>query len=1150
MGGCVFHFIVDRLRFETITCHRKQTHYFWGCMDWKRFKKRKLIGSGNFGQVYKVTTHSDNVRALKIINDEFLDLRPQFRSAFETARKLNDLNCLKTYEWISDNEICWTMEYVEGKPLSSLHFTNAKSLDRILKLMIQICNGLIALHSRNIVHRDLKPFNILINSNGTAKITDFDLIKTSFTEYHQNKFFGTPEYASPEHFISSYELDTRSDLYSLGVILYELLIGKFPFTGDSAKEIGDQHRVKPILIPSKINPKIPPKVENVILGLLEKEPKDRYQHAHAVAKDLWNELSDKKGIKLKKDVSYLLKPKFVNRTSPLRKLHKLSDDLKENTGNVVLILGESGIGKTKLIQQFYYQLQLQDINFYRSICKTVESAFNPLRKIFEKITLNLSEPEKLKCFGQFGWDLVKFGILTEQKWMHKIEKPIDLSVKNTEIRLFGAITDFLKETASKPIVICIDDLHWADEQILKWLKFAVRNLKDFPVLIIGLHRTEMMFEDSTLFKIENLTQINIKNLKEIDVSEMIKSMLGKKRKNKKMNNFIENIVSHTNGNPLFIREMLYFLNEKGKISIIKNRWNFPPKIEIEILPESVQKVIQERMEELSLESLQTLQIASIIGKKFSFEILLHLTKKKENELLEDLIDCREVSLLEESGNDLVFIHDKIREVLESELKDKNPEKWQELHQKAGEFLEEKYSQNIDEALDELVDHFYKARDEEKAIKYLVMAGNKAMKHFQNTKAIEHYSKLKTLIETSFKQNRHQADYFLFLKKLLYKAIDGKGRSYFQMGQINKAFIDYNSALEIAKELNDKTNLQRNYHDIGWCYVFEYDYVNARKYLEKGLKLAEELNLKSELARSVSSVGNLFVREGNFEKHFEYQFRCLEILEEIDDDYSLAGVYSNIGTGYLNQGNYEEALRYYHKCLKVSEKTKVYKGYSFRYNDAVVYRNFGRTYRNLGEFDKAIKYYKKSSAISDEINDKSEFGLRIMEIGVIYYYKKNYQKALKYIDKAIRIQEEFGLNDDLYFSLIWKIDILFDQNKYLKARKIFQTFLKCLPKSLSSASFNAKVYQARISFHLAKSNKIKIEKGINPLEEMLKVEKDEERIAGLNHELWKFKKEISAELAEENRITALNIYRNFYKMVPKFQYKRKIDELENTTSEIK
>ncbi|HHE38104.1 MAG TPA: tetratricopeptide repeat protein [Candidatus Cloacimonetes bacterium] len=1110
-------------------------------MSWKQPIKKELIGKGTFGEVFKVTNQAGEIGALKVINREFHNFCFLFRSAFETAKKIDDINCCKMYEWISDDEVSWVMEYIEGKAISSLKFIDIQSLDNILKIMIQVCNGLIALHSRNIIHRDLKPENILINSDGVIKITDFDFIKSGFSEKQKGQFLGTPEYSSPEHFIASYKLDTRSDLYALGVILYELLTGILPFSGKTAKEIGDQHRLKPLILPTKINPEIPQNVENIIIGLLEKDANDRYQNAHSIAGDLLKEIKDKKGIKLKSDVSYLLKPKFVNRTTPLKALNNLSDQLKDKNGNIVLIHGESGIGKSKLVQQFYYHLQLAEIEFYQSICKTVESSFNPLHKIFEEIISNKSETEKQKYFGEFGWDLVKYGILSEQDWMKKIKKPIELSGQNAEFRLFGAITDFLKKAASKPLVICIDDLHWADEQILKWLQYAERNLKGFPVLFIGLHRSEMLFEDSALFKIENLIQIKVKNLKEIDVSEMIKSMLGKKRKNREMNNFIENIVSHTNGNPLFIREMLYFLNEKGKISISDNKWNFPPKIEIETLPENIQNVISERLEELSFESLRTLQIAAIIGKKFSFEMLLHLTKKKENELLEDLIDCREVSLLEESGNDFVFIHDKIREVLESEMMGKNFIFWKELHQRAGEYLEEKYSSNPDEVLDELADHFYKAEHSEKSIKYLELVGDRARKNFQNDKSLDYYEKLLKDLHTQSKRINEKDKNYDQLQKRINKVHNNKGISYRQIGRIKEAQSEFTSAFKIAKRIRDKVGIQQANHEIGWCYYWKGDNNNALQYFEKGMKLAEELNQKKESAYAFASIGNIYGKRGDYGNDLVYQKRSLKICQEIDDPWGISGAYSNIGVAYLHLGEHEKSIRYLKKSVKVAEE------FDFKWQVSTSLVNMGYTFCDKGDFDKSIQHYKKSIKIAEDIGAKRLISILFTNIGYTYILKREYDKAIECYDKAIVLKKELDMHTSLLDALNSKADILCKLQKYREAKKINEDALELAKKIKNKdGEYDYKVLNAKISFHLSKKEKLKIEKGIIPLEKLLKQEKDESRIAELSYETWKMKKELASEIVEnteKNRKTALRLYRKFYKKKPGIYYKLKIEELE-------
>jgi serine/threonine protein kinase/tetratricopeptide (TPR) repeat protein len=1144
-------------------------------LNWTSIVKKEHIGSGSFGDIFKVTNRSGDTGALKMIHREFQVDRLQFKSTFRTAKKIHDKNCCRMYDWISDEDISWVMEYIDGKPISSLKFTNVRSLDNILKVMIQVCNGLITLHSRSIIHRDLKPENILIDLKGVVKITDFDFIKTGYSEKKLGVFTGTPEYSSPEHFISSYELDTRSDLYCLGVILYELLTGELPFTGKTAKEIGDQHRLKPLVLPTKINPQIPAGVEKVIIGLLEKDPNDRYQHAHAVAKGLFKEIKNTNGIKLRYDISYLLKPKFVNRVTPLKTLNELSDELKNKNGNIVLILGESGIGKSKLIQQFYYQLQLQDIGFYKSICKPVESSLNPLYMIFKEIISDKSENEKLKCFGKFGWDLVKYGILSEQNWMKKIKKPIELSGQNAEIRLFAAITDFLKEAAEKPLVICIDDLHWADKQILKWLQFAERDLRDFPVLIIGLHRSEQFFNDSQLLQIENLQQLFIKNLKEIDISEMIRSMLGSKRRSKDFRNFIENIVSHTNGNPLFIRELLYHLNEKDMISIVNNKWEFPKKLELEKLPDTIQKVIQTRLQILNRSALRSLQIASIIGKKFDFETLLSITKKVDNELLDDLIDCREVSLIEESSNEYVFIHDKIREVLENELKEKYPSFWKELHLKAAEFLEEKYSSNLDEVLDEVANHFFKAENFEKSADYLELAGDNAEKNYQNETALEYYDKLikslrsllnieDLIIGNALRKINEKDPKSILLLKRLAKAYYHKSNIYDHIRKPEDAISECKISLTIAERTGDKEIIRLAHFLLGWCYSStDKALYTAINHYEVALELSEELDSNELIAYTLSRIGTTYTNFREYDKAREYFSKSHNLYKQINNKNGIALSYLVKGRNLRLQGHFDKGIEFLEKGLKVK------KDFDSNYNIMCVNWNLGNAYQDKGEFETALKYYFRALEINEEMNETVVNASISIQIGYTYYYKGEYERALDYFRSAEKTESRIDLKIGRLISLRNITDILCILKKYPEAKNTNKEALELAQKNKDKAEIvKSKVMAARISFFTSKTEKYKIEKGINPLEILLKQERDEEQIALLNFELWKMKNAINTSFhqstlrsrtsaedgssagqaecmdsMEENRKTALKFYHKLYNKEPIFHYKYKYEELE-------
>jgi len=1140
---------------------------------------KKMIGKGTFGKVYKVNDEKGSVGALKVIDKQYHNYRIQFKSAYEITRKIDDINYVKAYQWLSDKDVSWVMEYVDGKPVSALKFTTRSDLDEILKAMIQVCNGLIALHSRNIIHRDLKPQNILIDQDKIVKITDFDFVKTEQTGKQISQFVGTPYYASPEHFISSYDLDIRSDLYSLGVILYELVTGKLPFTGKDAKEIGDKHRLKPIILPSKINPDIPQGVEKIIAGLLEKNPKDRYQHTHAVAMDLYEELHNKKGVKIKEDIPYLLKPRFVNRETPLQTLNTLSDKLKNKNGKVVLVLGESGIGKSKLIQKFYHYLQLQNVDFHHSVCKLVEHSFEPLSSIFEEILGSIrTEAKKLKYFGKFGWDLVTFRILKEKEWMKKIEKPVKLSGKGAEIRLFSAITHIIQKAAAKPLVICMDDLQWADEIILKWLFYAERNLQKFPVIIVGLHRTEQLAEDSMVLKIENLIQVKVKNLKSVDISDMIRSMLGKKSSSKELNNFIKSIISHTKGNPLFIREILYFLQEKGKITIENNKWKFPLDPEMKELPRDIHKIILERLHQLSNESLFTLQAASVIGKKFNYEMLLNMTQKNENELLADLIDCQAVSLIEESGSDYSFIHDKVQEVVEREIKEKHPTIWKKLHLKAGEFLEEKYSANPDEVMDELANHFYYAEQVEKSIKYNELAGDRAKRSYLNNKALNFYEHLIKNIEEQLLT--------LFKKELKYKEKSGtlidillKKSNLLQLiGSWKKAEEVYRNALTISEKIEDINRTAISYNCLGDQLYKRSNYEEAMECFENSLTICEKLGNEEKKELSIVRIGDVYSRKGDYDKALECYEKCLRISKQHRNKSRIALILGEIGLVSFYKANYSEAMEYYMKKLKLSEEL------GLKREIADVVMNIGGVYYFRGHYEKALECCKKyikiweeiggkwevSSAITnmasiyiiqdkyikamkcckssllvyEELGDQSLIATTLVNIANIYYLQGNYMKALEYFGKAIKIAIEIGENRNLPLWLYSKALTLYKMRRFEDAYRANEEAIKMqLKMKEEEYFFKSKILNAKIAFK-TNSRDLQIKNCIKPLEKMLNETKVEEQIADLNYELALMNNEINNKTnANKHKRKALVLFKKLYKNTPKIGYKEKIEKLE-------
>lgn len=256
------------------------------------------LGKGGMGRVYKALDTEVNEKvAIKLLRSEIsIDEKmiERFRNELKFARKIRHKNVCQMYDLNKDKDTYYiTMEFVSGEDLKSLIKKMGRfSVDKTISIARQVCDGLEEAHKLEVVHRDLKPQNIMIDAEGNARIMDFGIARSlnekSITG--AGVMIGTPEYMSPEQ-VEGKEVDQRSDIYSLGVILYELVTGRVPFGGDTAFTIGVKHKSEIPEDPKKINIQIPENLSRLILKCLEKEKGKRYQNAA----DLLSELSKIEG---------------------------------------------------------------------------------------------------------------------------------------------------------------------------------------------------------------------------------------------------------------------------------------------------------------------------------------------------------------------------------------------------------------------------------------------------------------------------------------------------------------------------------------------------------------------------------------------------------------------------------------------------------------------------------------------------------------------------------------------------------------------------------------------------------------------------------------------------------------------------------------
>ena len=260
-----------------------------------RYRIEGLLGQGGMGRVYKAYDKDlDRTVALKVVRHGVMgetDALKRFKQELVLASKISHKNILRIHDMGEVGDVKFiTMAYVEGQDLHGILHDNPKlPLERILKFAVQLADALAAAHAEGVVHRDLKPQNILVNNDDQIFVSDFGLAK-SFEEgaigmTRTGAFLGTPRYMSPEQ-VEGKPADQRSDLYAYGLILYEMVTGDVPFTGETTLKVMYQRIQEKPKSPKLVNPSLPNWLVRLIMRCLEKDSADRYQSAYEILADL------------------------------------------------------------------------------------------------------------------------------------------------------------------------------------------------------------------------------------------------------------------------------------------------------------------------------------------------------------------------------------------------------------------------------------------------------------------------------------------------------------------------------------------------------------------------------------------------------------------------------------------------------------------------------------------------------------------------------------------------------------------------------------------------------------------------------------------------------------------------------------------------
>jgi eukaryotic-like serine/threonine-protein kinase len=302
-----------------------------GTLLGNRYEILEKIGEGGMAEVYKAKCHLLNrFVAVKILKEEYSgdkEFVDKFKAEAAAAGSISHSNIVNIYDVGSQDNVNYiVMEYIQGRTLKEVIIQSGRlDYNRALDIAIQIGKALECAHKSGIIHRDIKPQNILVSDDGTVKVTDFGIAKAanSVTITNTNKVMGSAHYFSPEQAKGTY-VDTRTDIYSLGIVLYEMVTGRVPYDAESPVSVALKHLQEQVVPPKQINTNLPEGLNNLIVKAMEKDAISRYQNI----KDM---LLDMQRIKNNSAYKIELEKSSDDHTKIMSPITPVSDDLEEGT---------------------------------------------------------------------------------------------------------------------------------------------------------------------------------------------------------------------------------------------------------------------------------------------------------------------------------------------------------------------------------------------------------------------------------------------------------------------------------------------------------------------------------------------------------------------------------------------------------------------------------------------------------------------------------------------------------------------------------------------------------------------------------------------------------------------------------------------------
>lgn len=743
-----------------------------------------------------------------------------------------------------------------------------------------------------------------------------------------------------------------------------------------------------------------------------------------------------------------VRPVFLGHAAELEQLAKVRTALLEqHTGGIVIIRGEAGIGKTRLVAEWLSALSPNQANVFqgRGLPYAQGTGYGIFRSLLQNALRAL--PGGLAGVERYVSPDLRphlraiLGVrtaATEHSALRELEPEQIKKLTLLAMREWAVTL-----SAECPLILILEDFHWADDLSHDMLNALVSLTRELPVLLCVITRPQPEKPLSWAAAGEAatgllVTEINVSPLSNEDSRALLENLINVRELPEAM---IQLLLRHAEGNPFYIEEFVRTLIERQLVHAANGQWEVSPLINTETLeiPTTLRGLMMARVDRLPEDLRNLLRDAAVIGLQFSASLLNEVRRRQQGSanVLPALERLTEMGLLVErhEGEEkaYAFRHILTQETIYSSLlRSQRPL----LHRNIAEAIEQLYAADLAPHVEVLALHYDRAGERSKALKYLLLAGDRARQRFANREALDYYSRALQLaqhIETYAVErrqaniglgdiNQHVGNYeeaIACYRAALESPTEGfqedaaevmlkLGQVWHKKGNQQEAEIWLRQGLaqlRLAPHPLPKVEAQLD-SELGWLSLRQGDVTTAQRWLEQAAQLAGQHQLYGPLSAIFNRLGAVYYAQGDLEKATAAVQKSLELLEQVGDVVGMARPLNNLGILQKNQGDWEKALSSYHRCLEIVERIGDIEG------TVIAHLNFGALYTELGEWDQAEAHLHTALKLAQQIMALNHLAQAHRNLGRVYLLRKQWGNSAQHLNAAISLYREIGAREQL------------------------------------------------------------------------------------------------------------------------------------------